>query len=112
MAQPAAPDTRPATRPVTRGIVACLLLAAIGGALIVPIYARSLPKLGAFPFFYWFQLAWVPVVAIACWLCYLLLRTKPAAEDGGGRDQAGPAHAAPGQAGRGQAGREQAGPGR
>ena len=81
MAQPASPDTR-GTRPLTRGVVTVLLLVAIGGALVVPIYARSLPKLGDFPFFYWYQLLWVPVVAILCWLCYVLLRTKPAAADG------------------------------
>ena len=81
MAQPAAPDARAVPGPLTRGIVACLLLVAIGGALVVPIYARSLPKLGAFPFFYWYQLLLVPVVAAACWLCYVLLRTKPAAQD-------------------------------
>ena len=110
MAQPAAPDTRPVPRPLTRGIVTCLLLAAVGGALIVPIYARSQPKLGPFPFFYWYQLLWVPVVAIACWLCYVLLRTKPAAEDGpaGARPGtgAGPGRAGPGQAGPGRAGAE------
>jgi hypothetical protein len=88
MAQPA-PDTRPVPRPFIRRIVTCLLLVAIGGALVVPIYARTLPKLGPFPFFYWYQLLWVPVVAIACWLCYVLLRTRPAARDGGGSGQAG-----------------------
>jgi hypothetical protein len=36
------------------------------------------PKLGDFPFFYWYQLILVPVTAILCWICYLLLRTKPA----------------------------------
>ena len=77
MAQPAPPDSRP----IVRGVVAVLLLVAIGGALVVPIYARSRPKLGDFPFFYWYQLAWVPVVAIACGLCYILLRTKPARVD-------------------------------
>ena len=54
-----------------------LLLVAIGGALWVLIYARSMPKLGDFPFFYWYQLILVPVVAILCWLCSVLLRTKP-----------------------------------
>ena len=43
MAQPAAPDKRP----VVRGVVSALLVIAVGGALVVPIYARSLPKLGA-----------------------------------------------------------------
>jgi hypothetical protein len=39
-----------------------------------------MPKLGDFPFFYWYQLIWVPVVAILSWLCFLLLRTKPTAD--------------------------------
>ena len=80
MAQPAPPGRSL----VARGVVAFLLLVAVGGTLVVPIYARSLPKLGDFPFFYWYQLLWVPVVAILCWLCYLLLRTKPAAQAGPG----------------------------
>ena len=74
MAQPA----RPGNSPVMRVAVTVLLLVAIGGTLWVPIYARSLPKLGDFPFFYWYQLIWVPVVAIVCWVCTVLLRTRPA----------------------------------
>jgi Protein of unknown function (DUF3311) len=76
----------PGRSPVTWGAVTVLLLVAIGGAVWVPIYARSTPKLGDFPFFYWFQLAWVPVVAILCWLCYVLMRTKPAPEARPGDD--------------------------
>ena len=94
MAQPASPDGSPAARRV----VTVLLLVAIGGTLVVPIYARSMPKLGAFPFFYWYQLVWVPVVAIACWLCYVLLRTRPAPASGpvdGGPADGGPAKASP-----------------
>jgi hypothetical protein len=60
--------------PVTWLVVTVLLLSAIGAALWVPLYARSGPKLGAFPFFYWYQLLLVPVVAVASWVCYLLLR--------------------------------------
>ena len=63
--------------PARWGVVAVLLAAAIIGTLWVPIYARSGPKLGAFPFFYWYQLIWVPVSAVLCWVCYLLLRSKP-----------------------------------
>ena len=66
-------------RPAVKITVALLLAVAIAGALWVPIYAHSLPKLGDFPFFYWYQLILVPVTAILCWICYLLLRTKPAA---------------------------------
>ena len=69
----------PTKRPAVKVTVAVLLAVAIAGALWVPIYAHSLPKLGDFPFFYWYQLILVPVTAILCWICYLLLRTKPAA---------------------------------
>src|ERR1039458_7123947 len=108
MAQPVSPDGRP----VARRVVTVLLLVAIGGTLVVPIYARSMPKLGAFPFFYWYQLVWVPVVAILCWLCYVLLRTRPApASDPANASPANaslpigsPAKAAPGNAGPANAG--------
>jgi Protein of unknown function (DUF3311) len=72
MAQSTPPGVSPA-----RGItVAILLLIAICGALFVPIYARATPMLGDFPFFYWYLLIWVPVVAVLCMICYLLLRPK------------------------------------
>ena len=64
--------------PGTRIVVTVLLIIAIVGTLWVPIYARSTPKLGPFPFFYWYQLIWVPVSSSLCWICYLLLRAKPA----------------------------------
>jgi hypothetical protein len=72
MAQPA-----PAGKsPVTWDVVGVLLAAAIIGTLWVPIYARSMPALGPFPFFYWYQLIWVPTTALLLWICYLLLRNK------------------------------------
>jgi hypothetical protein len=61
-----------------------LLAVAIIGTLLVPIYARSTPKLGALPFFYWYQLIWVPGVGLLCWICYLLLKTRPVSRHGGG----------------------------
>ena len=69
---------RSAKSPVVKAAVAVLLTVAVIGALWVPIYAHTLPKLGAFPFFYWYQLILVPVTAILCWISYLLLRTRPA----------------------------------
>ena len=50
----------------TWGTVTVLLTVAIAGTLWVPIYARSLPKLGQFPFFYWYQFLWVPASAVLC----------------------------------------------
>ena len=67
----------PAKSPAVKVVVAVMLTAAVLGALWVPIYARTLPKLGDFPFFYWYQLILVPVTALLCWIGYLLLRTRP-----------------------------------
>ena len=55
-----------------------LIVVAIALPLAVPIYARTTPKWGAFPFFYWYLLVLVPVIAILCASTYLLLRNKPA----------------------------------
>jgi hypothetical protein len=62
--------------PAMWGTVTVLLAVAIMGTLWVPIYARSMPELGPFPFFYWYQLIWVPTTAFLLWICYLLLRTR------------------------------------
>jgi membrane protein implicated in regulation of membrane protease activity len=62
------------TNPLAIAVATVLLLAAIGAAFWVPLYARTTPKLGAFPFFYWYQLILVPAVAIVSWLAYLCLR--------------------------------------
>ena len=71
--------TSPVKSPAIRITVAVMLTVAVAGALWVPIYAHMLPKLGDFPFFYWYQLILVPVTAFLCWISYLLLRTEPTA---------------------------------
>jgi hypothetical protein len=78
MAPPAPPPRGPVRRPVTWAAVAVLLTVAMAGTLWVPLYARSRPALGPFPFFYWYQLIWVPLTAVMLWICHLLLRTRPA----------------------------------
>lgn len=77
MGQPAPPVRGPVRRPATLAAVAVLLTVAIIGTLWVPLYARYRPELGPFPFFYWYQLIWVPLTAVILWTCYLLLRTRP-----------------------------------
>jgi hypothetical protein len=64
----------PRKSPAGLRAVAVLLTASIAGSLWVPIYARATPKLGPFPFFYWYQLVLIPAVALLCWVCYLLMR--------------------------------------
>ena len=61
--------------PIVWAAITVLLLAALVGTLWVPFYARSTPKLGDFPFFYWYQLLWVPAVAVLSWLAYLLINS-------------------------------------
>jgi hypothetical protein len=56
-------------------VIAVLLAASIVGTLWVPFYNRTTPTLGSFPFFYWYQLLWVPAVALLSWLAYLLTKT-------------------------------------
>ncbi len=47
-----------------------LLLLPLFGLLIVPLYNFHEPGLFGFPFFYWYQLAWVPVTAFLTWIAY------------------------------------------
>ena len=39
-------------------------------ALWVPSYNRIEPALDGVPFFYWYQLAWVPISALVTWIVY------------------------------------------
>jgi Na+/melibiose symporter-like transporter len=55
-------------------VIAVLLAAAVISTLWVPIYNHLTPALGGFPFFYWYQLMWVPIVAILAAIAYLLSR--------------------------------------
>jgi hypothetical protein len=56
----------------TRRLRAWYLLLAIpfAGLLYPPLYARHDPELFGFPFFYWYQLAWVPVTALLTVVVY------------------------------------------
>src|ERR1700750_727808 len=48
-----------------------LLLLPFIGLLWVPFYnTDALPALFGFPFFYWYQLLWVPITAFLIWIVY------------------------------------------
>ncbi|MDB5825906.1 MAG: hypothetical protein JWQ73_126 [Variovorax sp.] len=47
-----------------------LLLLPFIGLLWIPFYNAELPALFGFPFFYWYQLVWVPVTALLIWIVY------------------------------------------
>jgi hypothetical protein len=51
-----------------------LLLLPFVGLLWVPFYNSAEPALFGFPFFYWYQLVWVPISSLLIWLVY---RSQP-----------------------------------
>ena len=71
-----------AAHPITSAAIFILVAAAILCTLIVPIYARITPKIGDFPFFYFYLLAYVPVAAIALGIAGLLQRRLTTPADG------------------------------
>jgi hypothetical protein len=106
MAQPQEPrtPTRPPRSHLALWVTAAVLLAAsLVAVLWVPFYNSTTPTLADFPFFYWYQLLWIPVVAILGTLAYAVTR---AAERGSAVSTplSGPAAAAPPQAGPGEEG--------
>lgn len=79
MAEPPAP-TAPATErrstlaahPARSLLITLLLLVSILGTLIVPIYASVTPRIGDFPFFYFYLLIFMPFAALVLWIVTLL----------------------------------------
>ena len=78
-----------AAHPVTSAIIAILVLASIFFALYVPFYASATPKVGDFPFFYFYLLIYMPVLGVVMWIIITLqrrLRPGPGAEGPAGAD--------------------------
>lgn len=73
--------SRPRPRTGAWIVITILLAASLVGTLWVPFYARTTPALGGFPFFYWYQLMWIPIVAILSGTAYALSRrARPPAD--------------------------------
>jgi hypothetical protein len=73
MTQPSGETRNPiAAHPVTSAIIAILVIADIWFALYVPLYAKATPKVGDFPFFYFYLLIYMPATGIVMWIVYLL----------------------------------------
>lgn len=53
-----------------------LLLLPFIGLLWVPFYNETLPELFGLPFFYWYQLLWVPITALLTWIVYRSQRNR------------------------------------
>ena len=63
-----------AAHPVTSAIIAILVFASIFFALYVPLYASATPKVGDFPFFYFYLLIYMPVLGVVMWIVITLQR--------------------------------------
>jgi membrane protein implicated in regulation of membrane protease activity len=73
-AAPAARRNPFATHPITSLLIGLLLLASIFFALFVPLYGRITPKVGDWPFFYFYLLAYMPLMALVLWIVTRLQR--------------------------------------
>lgn len=80
---PAPPDPRPPVVTAARVIAALCLLAPFVALLWVDSYARLTPRFIGIPFFYWYQMAWVPVAAALTYTAYVLVRREERARKGG-----------------------------
>jgi hypothetical protein len=69
MSHPSRRKIPPATA-VAAGVLLALPLIAL---MLVPTYAKAKPELWGFPFFYWYQLAWVFLAAACTYTAYLLI---------------------------------------
>lgn len=63
---------------VRRGWYALLVLPFIA-TLVPPIYARSEPSIGGWPFFYWWQFAWIVITALILAFVYRVTTTRASA---------------------------------
>ncbi|GAA0669483.1 DUF3311 domain-containing protein [Kitasatospora atroaurantiaca] len=82
------PSPIPAVTP-ERVLAGLSLLVPIVAMLWVSSYAKATPELGGMPFFYWYQLLWVPASAVFTVAAYLLInrdeKARKAAAQAGGR---------------------------
>lgn len=86
-APPGSPTGRAPVITPARVVVAVCLLAPFAGLMWVGSYAKVEPALLGLPFFYWYQMLWVPISAVLTVIAYRLVRREEArrkAERAGG----------------------------
>ena len=68
----------------SRVLAALCLLAPFVALLWVNSYSRLTPRFIGIPFFYWYQMAWVPLAALLTYTAYTLVRREERARKEGG----------------------------
>ncbi|MFJ4923585.1 DUF3311 domain-containing protein [Streptomyces sp. NPDC088725] len=77
------PAQRPATVTPARVVIGLCLLAPFVALLWVGSYAKVDPAFIGIPFFYWYQMAWVPVSAALTMIAYKLWQRDQRVRQGG-----------------------------
>ncbi|MGO4807917.1 DUF3311 domain-containing protein [Arthrobacter sp. 2MCAF15] len=65
--------TRGPARPSPYIITGILLAIAIVVPLLVPTYSFDEPRLAGMPFFYWYQMMWIPITSALVGVSYRLI---------------------------------------
>ena len=60
-----------------RALCFALLLLPYIAMLWVPYYNRAAPEIAGIPFFYWYQLVWIPLGSLLLLLVYRAHRARP-----------------------------------
>ncbi|MFC4032517.1 DUF3311 domain-containing protein [Streptomyces polygonati] len=85
-ATPPNPPGLPARPPVVtaaRVLVGLCLLVPFVALLWVNSYARLTPRFIGIPFFYWYQMLWVPLTAALTYAAYVLVRREQRTREAG-----------------------------
>jgi hypothetical protein len=77
------PTPRSPVVTTSRVVAAVCLIAPMVALLWVDSYSRLTPRFIGIPFFYWYQMAWVPVAAALTYTAYVLVRREERARKGG-----------------------------
>jgi hypothetical protein len=59
-----------APRPRSRSLLTWILILPLLGLLFPGFYARATPELFGFPFFYWYQIAWILLTGLLTAIVY------------------------------------------
>jgi len=78
------PEVKPPVVTPLRVVIALCLLAPFVAMLWVGSYGKVEPTLIGIPFFYWYQMAWVPISAVLTSTAFFLVRREQRARKGGG----------------------------
>ncbi len=69
-------ETDAQRKPVNKWVVGLLLALPYAGLMFPGMYARATPVLFGFPFFYWYQFAWVVVTSLLLGVVYKMLKHR------------------------------------